>query len=246
MEWTDDGIVLASRPHGESAAVVVLLTAEHGRHAGLVRGATSPRARGVLQPGNRVQATWSARLAEHLGSYRIELTESHAPELFDDALKLAGLAAASAVAERALPEREPHPAIHNAMRALIGAMESEELGSAWIAAYVKWELGVLAELGFGLDLDHCAVTGNNDALAYVSPRSGRAVSLSAGEPYREKLLALPRFLVGGGGGARDDLLDGMALTGFFLERHVFGTHGEPPPAARDRFLERLRAMADSL
>jgi len=209
-----------------------------------VRGATSPRARGVLQPGNRVEATWTARLAEHLGSYRIELKESHAPELFDDALKLAGLASASAVAERALPEREPHPGIHDAFNALIGAMEMAELGSAWVAAYVKWELGVLAELGFGLDLEHCAVTGNNDELAYVSPRSGRAVSLSAGEPYREKLLKLPDFLIGRGGGEQEDLLAGMKLTGFFLERHVFGAQGEAPPAARDRFLERLRATSE--
>jgi len=244
MEWTDEGIVLASRPHGEAAAVVVLLTSEHGRHAGLVRGATSPRNRGVLQPGNRVEATWSARLPEHLGSYRIELKESHAPELFDDALKLAGLAAASAVAERALPEREPHPAIHDALNALIGGMEMAELGSAWVAAYVKWELGVLAELGFGLNLEHCAVTGNNDELAYVSPRSGRAVSLSAGEPYREKLLTLPDFLIGRGGGEPEDLLAGMKLTGFFLERHVFGAQGEAPPAARDRFLERLRGTVE--
>jgi DNA repair protein RecO (recombination protein O) len=244
MEWTDEGIVLASRPHGESAAIVVLLTAQHGRHAGLVRGATSSRSRGVLQPGNRVEATWSARLPEHLGSYRVELKESHASELFDDALKLAGLAAASAVAERALPEREPHPAIHNALNALIGAMEAAELGDAWVAAYVRWELGVLAELGFGLDLSNCAVTGHNDELAYVSPRSGRAVSLSAGEPYREKLLALPNFLIDRGGGEHEDLMAGMTLTGFFLERHVFGTHGEAPPAARARFIDRLRTRAE--
>lgn len=241
MEWTDDGVVLASRPHGEAAAVVVLLTREHGRHAGLVRGATSARMRGVLQPGNQVEATWNARLAEHLGSYRIELRQSHAPELFDDPLKLAGLASAAAVAERSLPEREPHPGIHEGLLALIGAMEMTELGDAWVAAYVSWELGLLAELGFGLDLSRCAVTGGNDGLAYVSPRTGRAVSLSAGEPYREKLLALPDFLAARGGGGRDDLLAGMALTGHFLERHVFGAQGEMLPAARDRLLERLRS-----
>ena len=240
MQWTDDGIVLVARPHGEGAAVVVLLTRDHGRHAGLVRGATSPRMRGVLQPGNQVEATWSARLAEHLGSYRVELRESHAPALFDDALRLAGLASAAAVAERALPEREPHPAIHEGLLALIGAMEMAEIGDAWVAAYVSWELGLLAKLGFGLDLSRCAVTGGNDSLAYVSPRTGRAVSLSAGEPYREKLLALPDFLAARGGGDREDLLAGMALTGHFLERHVFGAHGEAPPAARDRLLERLR------
>jgi DNA repair protein RecO (recombination protein O) len=241
VDWTDEGVVLASRPHGESAAIVVLLTREHGRHAGLVRGATSARLRGVLQPGNRVEATWSARLSEHLGSFRIELKESHASELFDDALKLAGLAAALAVAERSVPEREAHPEIYGGLLALIGAMETAALGEAWVAAYVGWEVGLLAELGFGLDLSQCAVTGNNDELAYVSPRSGRAVSLSAGEPYRVKLLTLPGFLVGRGGGEQEDLEAGMALTGFFLERHVFGAQGEPLPMARGRFVKRFRA-----
>ena len=140
-----------------------------------------------------------------------------------------------------MPERESHPEIYEGLLALIGAMETAALGEAWIAAYVGWEIGLLAELGFGLDLNQCAVTGNNDELAYVSPRSGRAVSLSAGAPYREKLLTLPGFLVGRGGGEQEDLEAGIALTGFFLERHVFGAQGEPLPAARDRFVERLRA-----
>jgi len=240
MEWTDEGVVLTARPHGEASAVLVLLTRDHGRHAGLVRGATSPKTRGVLQPGNRVEATWSARLAEHLGAFRVELRHSHAPELFDDAVKLAGLAAAAAVAERSLPEREPHPGIYEGFLALITTMEHAELGEAWIAAYVRWELGLLAELGFGLDLETCAATGRNDELAYVSPRTGRAVSVSAGEPYRDKLLVLPEFLAGRGGGEMDDLITGVDLTGYFLERHVFGAHNEQLPAARARFVERLK------
>lgn len=242
MEWTDDGLVLAARAHGEGSAVVTLLTRAHGRHAGLVRGAGSPRSRGVLQPGNRVMATWRARLAEHLGNYTVELVASHASALFDDAMRLAGLAAACAMADRALPEREPHPAVFDAMEALIAAMTDPELGEVWVAAYVRWELGLLADLGYGLDLESCAATGTNDDLAYVSPRTGRAVSLSAGEPYRSKLLALPDFLAGRGGGEPADLLAGLELTGHFLVRHVLHAHGQEEPAARQRFAERVRGL----
>jgi len=244
VDWTDEGIVLAARPHGEGSAVVVLLTREHGRHAGLVRGAFSGRARGLYQPGNRVTAEWRARLAEHLGNYVCELAQGHAAAVLDEPLKLAALTAACAVAEVSLPEREPHPRVHDGLLALLDAMAMPDIGDAWIAGYVRWEIGVLADLGYGLDLDSCAVTGRNDELAYVSPRSGRAVSLSAGEPYRDRLLALPRFLIGqagsGAGGADpDDLFRGLALSGFFLERHVFATHGRLPPPARTRFVERF-------
>lgn len=243
MEWTDEAIVLAARPHGESAAVAILLTRDHGRHAGLVRGGLSGRGRGALQPGNLVLATWRARLAEHLGAFSLELAGSHAAELFDDPLRLAGLAAACAVAERGLPEREPHPRVFAGLAALIDAMRDPSLGDLWVAAYVRWELGLLADLGFGLDLAACAATGTNDDLAYVSPRTGRAVSLSAGEPYRDRLLALPDFLVGRGGGDGEDLAKGLALTGHFLERHVYHTQGEESPAARGRFVSRFRAAA---
>lgn len=244
VDWTDDGIVLAARPHGEGSAVVMLLTRGHGRHAGLVRGAFSGRSRGLYQPGNRVTAEWRARLAEHLGNYACELAQGHAAALLEDPLKLAALAAACAVAEVSLPEREPHPRVHDGLAALLDAMALPELGDAWIAAYVRWEIGVLADLGYGLDLESCAATGVNDDLAYVSPRSGRAVSLAAGEPYRDRLLPLPRFLTGRpgagpGGGDHDDLFRGLALSGFFLERHVFATHGRQPPPARTRFVERF-------
>lgn len=244
VDWTDEGIVLAARPHGEGSAVVVLLTRTHGRHAGLVRGAFSGRARGLYQTGNRVTAEWRARLAEHLGNFSCELAQGYAAGALDDPLRLAGLTAACAVAEASLPEREPHPRVHDGLVALLEAMTLPELGDAWIAAYVRWEIGVLADLGYGLDLDSCAATGANDDLAFVSPRSGRAVSLVAGEPYRDRLLALPRFLVGQAGsgvgsGDPDDLFRGLALSGFFLERHVFATHGRQPPPARTRFVERF-------
>ncbi len=239
VDWSDEGIVLAARPHGEGSAVAILLTRGHGRHAGLVRGAFSGRARGLYQPGNRVTAEWRARLAEHLGNYTCELAHGHAAAVLDDPLKLAGLTAACAVAEASLPEREPHPRVHDGLAALLDAMANPELGDTWVAAYVVWEVGVLADLGYGLDLAACAVTGSQEDLAYVSPRSGRAVSVAAGEAYRDRLLPLPRFLIGRGGGDPDDLFRGLALSGFFLERHVFATHGREPPPARTRFVERF-------
>ena len=239
MEWRDTAWVLSTKKHAEAGAVVTLLTRDQGRHAGLVRNAASPRMRGVLQPGNRVTAAWRARLADHLGTFQIELDSAYAVDLFDDPLRLAGLSAACAVADGGLPEREPHPRVYEGFSALMDALANPELGELWIAAYVHWELGVLSDLGYGLDLDRCAATGANDDLAYVSPRTGRAVSLSAGEPYRDKLLALPDFLVGRGGGDAADLGLGLALTGHFLERHLFNAYGREIPPARTRFIERV-------
>ena len=238
MHWTDDGIVLSARPHGESSAVVQLLTRHQGRHAGLVRGGQGKRARGIYQPGNLVAANWTARLPEHLGNYACELVESHAARVLDDPARLAALSAAAAVSETALPEREPHAACFEGFLALLAALP----GDHWAEVYVRWELALLAELGFGLDLESCAAGGANDQLAYVSPKSGRAVSLAAGEPYRDKLLALPGFLAGHGGGGREQVEQGLALTGFFLERHVFAPHHRDLPAARRRLAERFPAV----
>lgn len=230
MEWSDEAIVLSARPHGESSALVMLLTEAHGRHAGLVRGGQRPRSRALFQTGNRVRARWWARLSDHLGSYVCEPVTSHAARLFDDPLRLTALSAAAAVCERALPEREPHPPCFHGFVALLGAMEGEH----WAEAYVRWELALLAELGFGLDLSRCAAGGENDQLAYVSPRTGRAVSLAAGEPYRDRLLALPGFLVGRGGGGPAEVGQGLRLTGYFLDRYVFAPHDRrlPPPRRR--------------
>lgn len=228
MDWQDRGIVLSARPHGESAAVVQLLTEHHGRHAGLVRGGQSRRQKGVLQPGNRVAAEWRARLAEHLGSYVLELEASHAARLMDDAGRLEALSAALGVVERALAEREPHPACYLGLAALLEALE----GDHWGEAYVGFELALLAELGFGLDLKACAAGGSNDQLAYVSPKSGRAVSLAAGEPYRDRLLPLPGFLIGRGEGGAEEVGQGLRMTGYFLERLVFRPHDWALPAAR--------------
>ncbi|MFI4986151.1 MAG: DNA repair protein RecO [Alphaproteobacteria bacterium] len=240
MDWLDEGIVLSARKHGESAAIVQLLTRDHGRHAGLVHGGAGSKTRGTLQPGNRVQAAWRARLSEHLGSYACELVHSGAAVLLDDPLRLAALAASAALAEAALPEREPHPAVYDGFVALIAALEASERIAGWGRAQVAWELGLLAELGFGLELTSCAVTGRNDDLAYVSPRTGRAVTLSAGEPYKERLLPLPRFLAMAGVAPTDgDILDGLALTSHFLERHVFASLHRELPQARLQLMERL-------
>lgn len=234
IEWHDDAIVLSSRAHGEDAAVVQLLTRRHGRHAGLVRGGQSRRARGVYEPGNRVQATWRARLADHLGRFICEAVAAPGARLLDRPERLAALAAMAAVAEQALPEREAHPAAFEGTQALVDALEGEH----WAEAYVHWELLLLRELGFGLDLSACA-GGGNDRLAYVSPRSGRAVSLSAGEPYRAKLLALPGFLAGHGGGGEAEVARGLHLTGYFLARHIFNPGERDLPAARRRLAERF-------
>jgi DNA repair protein RecO (recombination protein O) len=235
MDWRDQGIVLSARPHGEAASIVMLLTCGHGRHAGLVHGGQGRKARGVYQPGNLVAAAWRARLAEHLGTYGCELVTSYSAALLDEPDRLAALASAAAVSERALPEREPHPAAFEGLLALLEALE----GDHWAEAYVRWELALLAELGFGLDLSRCAAGGANDQLVYVSPKSGRAVSAAAGEPYKERLLALPGFLAGRGGGGPAEVGEGLALTGAFLGRHVFAPQDRPLPAARRRLAERF-------
>lgn len=243
MEWNDEAIILAVRPHGEGAAIVHLLTRSHGRHAGLVHGGSSRSKRAVVEVGNRVQATWRARLAEHLGTMTLEATHFHAAALLDEPARLAAMSAACAVADAALPEREPHPALYTGTCALLDLLEGADR-EIWPAAYIRWELGLLAELGFGLDLARCAATGSTGDLAWVSPRTGRAVSRTAGEPYRDKLLALPAFLGGMPAEESSDEDDGefaagFALTGHFLAAQVFAPFNRPPPAARDRLVTLL-------
>ncbi len=236
MDWTDHGIVLATRKHGETSVVLSLLTHDHGRHAGLVRGGAGKRARGILQPGNLVSAHWRARLSEQLGTFTCELVRASAAGLLEDPLRLAGLSAACAMAETALPEREAHAALYDGLLDLLAALPGDD----WPSRYVHWEMAMLRDLGFGLDLSECAATGRNDQLAYVSPKSGRAVSLAAGEPYRKSLLPLPAFLLTGmPATAAADVADGLRLSGYFLERHVFSHGTRGLPAARERLVERL-------
>ena len=254
MEWRDSGFVLAARRHGESGLIVELLTAEHGRHAGLVRGGQSPRRRALFQPGNHVAAGWRGRLPEHLGSLECELVEAHAARFLDDADRLAALAAASALLLAALPEREPHADIYASFAVLLDALTPtlssaasgrglvDALDSAqdWRQAYVRWECGLLAALGFGLDLGSCAVTGASDDLTHVSPRTGRAVSRAAAAPYRDKLLPLPEFLWRDAAASPRDIPTGLALTEHFLLHHLLLPQGRGLPEARQHFAERMR------
>jgi DNA repair protein RecO (recombination protein O) len=230
MEWKDEGIVLAVKRHGESSAIAEILTATRGRSLGLVRGGRSRHMRPVLQPGNIVLATWRARLEEHLGNFALEPLELKAGLLIGEAMRLAALTTLTAEAQL-LPEREPHPRLYEAMRVVLDALEDE---ATWPALLVRWELGLLDELGFGLDLARCAATGTTEDLIFVSPKTGRAVSRDAGLAYRDRLLALPAFLKGSQAGrpGQTDVVDGLKLTGFFLERHVFGPRGVAAPESR--------------
>ncbi|MEG6509542.1 DNA repair protein RecO [Methyloligella sp. 2.7D] len=236
MDWRDDAIVLSVRPLGEANVIAEMLTAEHGRHLGLVRGGRSRRLRPLLQPSNHVHITWRARLAEHLGSMTVELIDANAAGVLDDPVALAAIESLTSMA-RLLPERDPHPALYRSALAVFANLDEREI---WPAQLVRWELDFLGDMGFGLDLSACAATGVTDALTYVSPRSGRAVSAEAGEPYAEKLLPLPAFL-------RDaqvevtanDLSSGFELTGFFLDRHIFGPQGVAMPQARERMITLL-------
>jgi len=243
MEWTAEGIVLAARRHGENSAIVSLLTREQGRHAGLVRGGFGRTQRGVLEPGNRVRALWRARLAEHLGHFVCELLEANAALLLDDPARLAALSAATAVAEAALPERELHVRVHDGLLALLAGLRRADPLAAWGEAYVRWELDLLADLGFGLDLSACAATGATADLAFVSPKSGRAVSRAAGLAWRERLLPLPAFLAPGGGASTPEALrQGLDLTGFFLAQHGLAggrAAAAAALAARQRLVSRL-------
>jgi DNA repair protein RecO (recombination protein O) len=238
MDWRDEGIVLTLRPLGESGAVVTLLTREHGRHAGLARGGAGARGRALYQTGNRIAAHWRARLGEQLGSLSAELIEAHGARFIEDPLRLAALASAASIAEAALPEREPHRAVYDRLQTLLEAMERDEPSVAWPADYARWELALLADLGFGLDLARCAVTGATERLAYVSPRTGRAVSAEAAAPYRDRLLPLPAFLGETGGAAPGEVLKALELTSYFLEQHIFHLP-KGLPAARGRLIDLL-------
>jgi DNA repair protein RecO (recombination protein O) len=245
MEWTDDALVLAVRRHGESAVIVEALTSAHGRHLGLVHGGASGKRRAMLQPGNTVRLAWRGRLSEHLGTYAAELVQARAHDQFDRREALAGINALAAVANAVPPEREPHPAAYEAADALIGAMAAHEFAD-WGPLFVRWELGLLEELGFGLDVSRCAVTGVLDDLIYVSPRTGRAVSREAAAEYAERMLKLPAFLLGrrAGEATAADLANGFALTAHFLEQSVLAPHHKRLPEARVRLADFARRKTE--
>ncbi|MBN43853.1 MAG: DNA repair protein RecO [Alphaproteobacteria bacterium] len=236
MEWHDEGFVIAARPHGEGAAVIQLLTREHGRHAGLVHGGSSRSKRATVELGNLVDAVWRARLSEHLGRLTVEPSRHYAAQIMDDPARLAALSAACALTETVIPEREPYPGLFEATGALFDVLTNGD-AEIWPAVYIQWEMGLLRELGFGLDLQACVATGVTTNLVYVSPRTGGAVSLEAGKPFADKMLVLPRFLQPDGrgdGAGTADFGAGLRLTGHFLARHAFDPLDRPLPLARSR------------
>lgn len=236
LDFEDDAIVLGTRLHGETGAIVHVLSESYGVWAAHVAGGASRRLKASLQPGTRVQFGYRARHADQLGMARIEPLGA-SPDLLDEPLALTGLQSACVMTRQVLPEREAQPGVYHALLALLTLMEAPDL---WPAIYVRYEAGLLEAVGFGLDLSVCAVTGSPDDLIYVSPKSGRAVSRGVGEPYRDKLLALPAFLLSSQGGLDEgDVARGLALTGFFLERHVFHPHNQPLPDIRVRLAEAL-------
>lgn len=237
MDFHEEAFVLSARTHGDTGAVVDLLTETSGRRSAYIAGGASRKMRPFLQPGARVVADYRARTSDHLGAARLEPIGEGPSALFDDALALTGLAAAAGVAQGALPEREPHPGVFLAFEALMAAFV---MPSVWPAIFVRFEAGLLDDLGFGLDLSRCAATGTADDLIYVSPRTGRAVSREAGAPYADKMLTLPPFMLGAQAGLIEgDVKAGFDLTGHFLEQFVFHPQNKPLPPARVWMLDKL-------
>ena len=239
MEWQAPAIVLAAQPFGEGDAVATVLTEEHGASRGLARGGASRSRAGTWQPGNLLQVRWVARLPDQLGAFTAELVHPGAALAMDDTLALAVLSSACAVAEGALIDREPHPQVFAGLLNLITRLST---GAAVLGELVRWELSLLAELGYGLDLATCALTGAADDLAWVSPRTGRAVSEAAAGPWKERLLPLPDFLRGGSGNA-EGWAAGLALTRHFLARDAFGSQHRGLPSARERLADRVATLA---
>jgi len=235
MQWRDEGFVIGARRHGESSALLELMTQAHGRHLGLVRGGAGKAIRGALQPGNDVDALWRARLDDQLGVFVVEPLRARAASLIDHGHALHGVGHLCALL-RLLPERDPHPEIFEMTRAIADVLVIRERAPALLAHF---ELALLSALGFGLDLEACALTGARDDLAYVSPKSGRAVSREAGEPWRERLLPFPAFLRAAANSSTpsgEELAAAFRLTGHFLRRDVFDPRGAPMPYARELYV----------
>jgi len=237
MDWTDQGAILAVRRHGETSAIVEVFTERHGRHAGVVRGASSRKMAPFLQPGGQVAVSWRARLQDHLGAFTIEPVKSRAAAVMAGRLELAGLNAITALLGFALPEREAHPALYRQTMTLLDMLGETE---AWPLAYLRWELALLQEMGFGLDLSQCAVTGSRDNLIYVSPKSGRAVSAQGAGDWADRLLPLPPCLTAPGPLDAEGLAQGLRTTGYFLTNWLASSLGERPlPPSRQRFADLL-------
>ena len=242
MEWREQGFLLSAREHGETSMIIEVFTEGRGRHAGVVRGGVSRKIAPILQAGAQLDLTWRARLEEHIGSFRVEPVKSRAAGVMADATALAALNAITSLLAFTLPEREAHPALYARSLAMLDLLGSSE---AWPVAYLKWELALLEEMGFGLDLSSCAVTGERDDLAYVSPKTGRAVSAEGAGEWADRLLPLPPELLGAGTGAADNIADGLVTTGYFLTYGLAHALGDRPlPEARARLVDRLRRRVE--
>ena len=234
IEWRDDALVLAARPHGETSVILDVFTPDRGRHAGVVRGGVSRKARPHLQPGGQVSVSWRARLEDHLGAFTVEPLRGRAALAMSDRLSLAGLSAVCAVLVAVLPEREPHLPLYDRTVSLLDLLGQPDL---WPLAYLRWEQALLEEMGFGLDLSACAVRGVNEDLCYVSPKSGRAVSREGAGQWADRMLPLPPVLAGKGDAGAAEIVRALGTTGWFIEHRLLRSLGDRPvPAARERLL----------
>lgn len=238
IEWRDQGILLSSRRHGETSAIIDVFTPEQGRHTGVVRGGTSRKIAPILQPGAQLDVLWRARLDEHIGSYQVEPVRSRAAAAMSNRLALAGLNAVTALLAFCLPEREPHPELYRTSEHLLDLLEQADL---WPLAYLRWEMQLLAEMGYALELETCAVTGSSEHLVYVSPKSGRAVSRGAAGEWADRLLPLPPVMRRQGDGSDEEIAQAFQTTGYFLSEHLAkDLGGNPLPEARHRFVEAFK------
>ena len=242
MEWRDQGILLSERRHGETAAIIEVFTEAHGRHAGVVRGGASRKIAPILQPGAQLKLTWRARLEDHIGTFQVEPLRSRAAQAMSGRLALAGLNAVCALLVFCLPEREAHPALYRQSEQLLDLLGQDDI---WPLAYMRWEMALLEETGFGLDLSRCAVTGGTEDLVYVSPKSGRAVSEGAAGEWADRMLALPPCLRGEGDASDSEVREALRTLGYFLEHKLAPSLGHLPlPQARVRFVEAFERVMD--
>lgn len=241
IEWRDEGALLKVRKHGESSAIIEVFTATHGRAAGVVRGGTSRKIAPLLQPGAQLDVTWKARLEDHLGSYTIEPVRSRTAQVMQDRLALAGLNAVTSILSFVLPERETQPALYARTIQLLDLLGQNDI---WPLAYLQWEVALLEDMGFALDLSACAVSGGNDDLFYVSPRTGRAVSRLAAGDWADRLLPLPKVLLGQGDADVSEIVRALSTTGHFITNHLAKSLGDRPlPEARQRLIDALNRHA---
>lgn len=235
MEWRDQGILLSTRRHGETSAIIEVFTPQQGRHAGVVRGGTSRKIAPILQPGAQLDVAWRARLEDHIGSFSVEPVRSRAAVAMGDRMALAGLNAVTAMLSFCLPEREPHPALYHRTQTLLDLLDQ---GDLWPLAFLRWEIDLLEEMGYALELNACAVTGATEGLTYVSPKSGRAVSAQGAGEWADRLLPLPEVMRGLGEAPDSEISQAFVTTGYFLSEHLAkDLGGKPLPEARARFVD---------